>query len=156
MTMKLSSILKAFVFVLVLAGVVGSEPVARGDSSVVAGGEEAVFFVPVGVYVDSGDNSLGVYQVEIKVLKGDVKIVGVEGGEHAAFKKPPYYDPAALMKGRIILAKFSTQDDLPVGRTRVATLHMQVTGDVLPEYEVIVNVVGDGNGEAIDAVVTVE
>ncbi|MCF7955380.1 MAG: hypothetical protein K9M75_06230 [Phycisphaerae bacterium] len=153
--MKLSSILKAFVFVLVLAGVAGSEPAARGDSSA-ARGEESVFFVPVGVYVDSGDNSLGVYQVEIKALKGDVKIVGVEGGEHAAFKKPPYYDPAALMKGRIILAKFSTQDDLPVGRTRVATLHMQVSGDVLPEYQVIVNVVGDGDGKTIEAAVTVE
>lgn len=155
--MKLSNcILKAFLCVLVLASVVGSEPVARGDSSVVAGGEKSVYFVPVGVYVDSGDNSLGVYQVEIKALKGDVKIVGVEGGEHAAFKKPPYYDPAALMKGRIILAKFSTQDDLPTGRTKVATLHMQVTGDVLPEFEVIVNVVGDGDGKAIDAVVSVE
>lgn len=153
--MKLSNFLaKAFVCALVLAPVFGGRPVAQADIS--GAGEAVSVFVPVSVYVDSGDKSLGVYQVEIKVLKGDAKIVSVEGGEHKAFEEPPYYDTAALMKGRIILAKFSTQDDLPTGRTKVATLHMQVTGDVAPEYAVVVNVVGDGDGKAIAAAVTVE
>ena len=140
---------------MLLVSVVASEPVVRADVSVAAG-SEVVYFVPVGVYVDSGDKRLGVYQVEIKATQGNVKIVGVEGGEHKAFKEPPYYDAAALKGGRVILATFSTQDDLPSGRTKVATLHMQVTGSVLPEYEVIVNVVGDSAGQAIDASVTVE
>ena len=154
--MKLSNILvKAFVCMMLLVSVIGTEPVVQADASVAAD-EEVVYFVPVGVYVDSGDKGLGVYQIEIKAIQGNVKIVGVEGGEHEAFKEPPYYDAAALKGGRIILATFSTQDDLPTDRTKVATVHMQVTGDVLPEYEVIVNVVGDSAGQAIDAAVTVE
>src|SRR5205085_6970602 len=52
------------------------------------------------------------------------KIVGVEGvGE-----KPPYYDPAALQGGRIILANFSTEPALPSGRVLVARVHFQETG----------------------------
>lgn len=152
--MELSNILKVFVCVTVLLGVVGSEPVARGDGREAA--EPTVYFIPVGVYVDSSSKSLGVYQVEIKVVKGNAKIVGVEGGEHKAFAEPPYYDTAALMKGRVILAAFSTSDDLPTGRTKVATMHMQVTGDFVPEYEVVLNVAGDSEGKSIAAAVTVE
>jgi hypothetical protein len=156
MIMKLSNfVVKSFVCLMLLVPVVGSERIARGDSSNAASAD-VVYFVPVAVFVDSGDMSLGVYQVEIKAIAGDIKIVGVEGGEHKAFKEPPYYDTAALMQDRIILAKFCTDDDLPTGRTKVATLHMQVTGDVIPEYEVIVNVIGDSEGNAIDATVTVE
>ncbi len=154
--MKLSNFAaKCFVCLALLVSVVGGEPLAKGDSNT-AVDVDAVYFVPVAVFVDSGDNSLGVYQVEIKAIVGDAKIVGVEGGEHKAFKEPPYYDTAALMQSRIILAKFCTQNDLPTGRTKIATLHMQVTGDIIPEYEVIVNVIGNSDGEAIDATVTVE
>jgi hypothetical protein len=156
MIMKLSNFAaKCIVCLVLLVSVVAGEPVAKGDS-IAAADTDTVYFVPVAVYIDSGDNSLGVYQIEIKAIVGDAKIVGVEGGEHKAFKEPPYYDTAAMMQNRIILATFCTQNDLPTGRTKVATLHMQVTGDVLPEYEVIVNVVGDSAGEAIDATVTVE
>jgi hypothetical protein len=163
--MKLSNcIVKAFVCMLVLVPVVASEPVAHGDTTYATDDvyvtdtpvAEKVDFVPVALYVDSGAKDLGVYQVEIKVLKGDVKIVSVEGGEHKAFAEPPYYDTAALMKGRIILATFSTQDELPTGKTKVATLHMIVTGDIVPEYEVIVKVVADADGKAIDAKITLE
>jgi hypothetical protein len=156
MIMKISNcMLKAFVCLLVVVSVVGSEPVVQADES---GADEPVsVFVPVGVYVDSGEKELGVYQIEIKVIKGDAKIISVDGGDHAAFKDPPpFYDPAALKGGRIILAAFSTQDDLPTGKTKVATLHMYVTGDVAAEYEVIVKVAGDGEGKEIGATVTVE
>lgn len=156
--MKLSNfVVKSFVCLMLLVPVVGTERIARGDSSNPnAVSADVVYFVPVAIFIDSGDMSLGVYQVEIKAIAGNIKIVGVEGGEHKAFKEPPYYDTAALMQDRIILAKFCTDNDLPTGKTKVATLHMQVTGNVLPEYEVIVTVVGDSEGKAINATVTVE
>ena len=90
--------------------------------------EEAPRFRPIDLIIDSGDAPLAAYQVEVKVTDGDASIVGVEGGEHAAFKKAPYYDPKALMGGRIMLAAFSTAKELPTGRQRVLTLHVREVG----------------------------
>ena len=62
---------------------------------------------------------------------GDVKLVGIEGGEHAAFAQPPYYDPKALLNERIVIAAFNTAgaDKLPSGKTRVARLMVRVDGE---------------------------
>jgi hypothetical protein len=101
-------------------------------------------FRPVAVYIDSGGVPLAAYQVEI-IARGDARIVGVEGGESGAFHNPPYYDPAALQGGRIILAAFNTGSDLPRGRTRVATLHMrQAQADVTYEAKLIAAAGQDG------------
>ena len=54
-------------------------------------------FTTVDIIVDAGAESLAAYQIEI-TARGDAKIVGVEGGDHAAFKAPPHYDPAALQE----------------------------------------------------------
>jgi hypothetical protein len=106
-----------------------------------------VRFAPVHIYLDSGEHPLAAYQFELKATKGQIKIVGVEGGEHAAFKEAPYYDPAALMQNRIIIAAFNTGQDLPTGRTRIATLHLQITGTTEPEYELELTVAADDKGE---------
>jgi hypothetical protein len=116
---------------------------------------ERTRFEAVDVYVDSGKVPLAAWQFELAAESGNAIIVGVEGGEHAAFAEPPYYDPAALSKGRIIIASFSTGDDLPVGRTRVARLHMQVTGDTPPDYAVRLQVAASKDGERIDATASV-
>jgi hypothetical protein len=112
---------------------------------------ERVRFEAVDVYVDSGRAPLAAWQFELAAESGNAIIVGVEGGEHPAFAEPPYYDPAALSHGRIIIASFSTGDDLPAGRTRVARLHMQVTGDTPPDYAVRLQVAASRDGERIDA-----
>ena len=65
--------------------------------------EQAVHFVGLHIYIDSGTESLAAYQFELKATSGRVKVVGVEGGEHEAFAEPAYYDPAALLNNRIIL-----------------------------------------------------
>jgi len=88
--------------------------------------EPRVRFAPVHVYLDSGRKPLAAYQFELRATTGTIKIVGVEGGEHPAFKEAPYYDPAALAKDRIIIAAFNTGRDLPKGRTRIATIHLQI------------------------------
>ena len=113
--------------------------------------DKTVRFTWVDVYVDSADAPLAAYQVEILSTRGDVKIVGIEGGLHPAFKEPPYYDPAALAQDRVILAAFSTGKDLPTGKTRVARVHVQVTGDVTPEYAAKFVAAATRQGERIEA-----
>ena len=82
--------------------------------------EQETRFVAVDLYADTGGKPLVAWQIE---LETDAKIVGVEGGE-----KPPYYDPAALQGGRIILARFTTEPNPPSGRVLVARVHLQETG----------------------------
>ncbi|HYC56883.1 MAG TPA: hypothetical protein VEL28_18265 [Candidatus Binatia bacterium] len=108
-------------------------------------------FRPVDIYVDAGEVALAAYQVEVRAA--GATIVGVEGGEHAAFAEPAYYDPAALSGGRIILAAFSTGHDLPGGRTRVATLHMHESSEA--RYEVKLMAAGDAGGRRTRATVSV-
>ena len=82
--------------------------------------EQETRFVAVDLYADTGGRPLVAWQIE---LECNAKIVGVEGGE-----KPPYYDPAALQSGRIILASFTTEPNPPAGRVLVARVHLQETG----------------------------
>jgi hypothetical protein len=90
------------------------------------------------VYVDSGANPLAAYQFEFDTTQkaaGELKLVGIEGGESEAFKEPPRYDPRALAQKtpRVIIAAFNTGKDLPTGRTRVARLMVRVSpGAALP------------------------
>lgn len=114
-----------------------------------------VRFAPVHIYADSGEKPLAAYQFELKAVLGQVEIVGVEGGEHAAFAEPGYYDPAALANDRIIIAAFNTGGDVPTGRTRIATIHLQITGEVEPKYEIELTVAADADGEEIPAEITI-
>ena len=98
-----------------------------------------VRFAPVHIYLDSGNKPLAAYQFEIKAAVGQIKIVGVEGGQHQAFNEAPYYDPAALANDRIIIAAFDTGSELPRGRTRIATIHLQIIGDAEPDYDLARN-----------------
>src|SRR5207247_3897063 len=95
-------------------------------------------FVAVDVFVDSGAQPLAAYQLTFFARRGDVKIVSIEGGEHPAFQQPPYYDPKAIQRERAVLAAFNTgpAGKLPTGRSRVATLHLQLNGARAPEYKV--------------------
>ncbi len=115
-----------------------------------------VRFASLNVYVDSGDAMLAAYQFELITLSGKVKIVGIEGGAHEAFARPPYYDPAALAKDRVIVAAYSTSAKLPRGRTRIARIHVQVTGDMAPDYEARLVTAASAGGEKTAATIQVE
>ena len=117
---------------------------------------EPVRFDYVDVYLDSNKKDLAAYQLELTVKAGKVSIVGVEGGEHPAFEEPPYYDPAALAKDRIIIAAFSTGRELPRGRTRVARIHVQIAGDVQPRYEVLLTAAASADAEKIPVEVSLK
>ena len=115
-----------------------------------------VRFVSLPVYIDSGNRPLAAYQFELKTKAGQVKIVGLENGEHPAYAEPPYYDPAALAKDRIIVAAFNTGSNLPTGKTRVVTIQLQVIGDTEPQYELDLTVAADSDGNEIPAKITFE
>ncbi len=114
----------------------------------------AVRFEYIDVYVDSGYAPLAAYQFELTDAAGSIKIVGIEGGEHEAFAIPPYYDPKALKNDRVIIAAFSTAGDLPTGKTLVATVHVQVEVDVIPEITINLETAGDVQGNELDAEVS--
>ena len=90
-----------------------------------------VRFRAVDIYIDLKQNTLGAYQLEWASKNPGARIVGIEGGESLAFRQPPYYDPKAIQHQRVILAAFSTAkaEKLPKGKTRVATIHLQMTGE---------------------------
>jgi hypothetical protein len=109
----------------------------------------------VDVFIRSDERSLAAYQFTFGAKKGEVKIVGVEGGDHPAFAGPPYYDPKALQKGRIKIAAFSMAGELPTGRTRVARLHLQVIGPVDPDYSVVLDAAASAEGKEIPVTISV-
>ena len=100
--------------------------------------DQTVRFQAVDVFIHSKEIPLAAYQLEFSVKTGDAKVVGLEGGEHPAFKDAPFYDPKAIQHERVIIAAFNTTsgDKLPKGKTRVATIHLQVTGERNPDYAV--------------------
>ena len=147
---KITSIILTSVFVIV--------PVLANQSEQdYSTAQPKVRFAPLHIYIDSGNKSLAAYQFELKTTAGQIKIVGVEGGSHEAFKEAPYYDKAALYaKDRIIIAAFSTGSNLPKGRTQIATVHLQIIGDVEPQYELKLAVAGDADGKEIPAEISFE
>lgn len=102
---------------------------------------------------------LGSYQVELAPLaeqRARVRVVGIEGGEHTAFKAPPFYDPAAIGNERVIIAAYSTAAQLPTGRSRIARVHYEITGrGELPALDQLIetraSLTTDRDGDAVDA-----
>jgi hypothetical protein len=113
-------------------------------------------FTAVDIYIDAGDQPLAAYQLELSAGTGAFRIVALESGEHPAFSRPPYYDPAALSRRRIIIAAFSTDDHLPTGKTRVARVHLQTIGNQTPQYNVRLHLAATADGKKIPAAVGVQ
>lgn len=133
-----------------VCGSLGAQQSATNNAS--------VRFLAVDIYVDSKDKSLAAYQLEFSATNGNVKIVGVEGGEHPAFAEPPFYDPQAMQHERVILAAFSTNstDKLPTGKTRVATIHIQTSKAAEPKFDWKLQTAADSEGNGILAEASVE
>lgn len=109
---------------------------------------EAVRFETLDVVIDVGTSSLAAYQFELLASDG-ATIVGVEGGEPGAFAEAPYYDPAALAGGRIIVGALAGEGEPITGAARVARLHMRVAGGVAPRYECVLRVAATADASPI-------
>jgi len=120
--------------------------------------EGSVRFSAVDIFVDSNSAPLAAWQLEFAATNGNVKIVGIEGGDHEAFRHPPFYDPKAMQHERVILAAFSTDsaDKLPTGKTRVATIHLQILGSQQAAFELKLHTAADSNGNKISVTATIE
>ena len=128
------------------------------DDSASTPAPDTVRFGMAAVWIDAGEHRLAAWQLECSANTSAVKIVGIEGGDHPQFRAPPYYDPAAMRQERVILAAFSTAQAhaLPAGRTRVATIHFQQTGNPTPEFSVSNVIAADDRGQRLDVHVTIE
>lgn len=108
----------------------------------------ATRFTYVDLMVDSKDKVLAAYQIEFAAEGGHALVVGIEGGEHAAFANPPYYDSAAMQHERVIVAAFNIGKDLPKGKTRVVRIHLMIEGKT-PEFAVKLVAAADADGKGI-------
>jgi hypothetical protein len=117
--------------------------------------QSEIRFRQLPIYIDSNDQPLAAYQIELVVESNDAQIVGVEGGEHPAFKNPPYYDPKALMGGRIVLAAFSTAKDLPKGRNQMLSVHVRESSEH-PVYRLKLIAAADAQGKPIEVKLSFE
>ena len=119
-------------------------------------GNTAPRFVAVDVYL-SVDEPLAAWQFELADANGVTTIVGVENGDAAAFGDAPYYDRDAIeagRAGRVIVADFSLDANLPRGRVRVATLHLMLDGE--PEFKLTLKTATARDGSPLEATITLE
>jgi hypothetical protein len=115
------------------------------------GEEDRSRFRVVDIYLDSKGAPLAAYQLEFSITNSYAKIIGIEGGESAAFRQPPFYDPKAMQRERVILAAFSTAaaNDLPHGKTRVASIHLQCSDSRELQAELKLRVAANFEGAKI-------
>lgn len=149
------------VAVLALCGALTAHalvPKPQQDDFAQGAKQTSIRFEPVEVWIDTKSVPLAAYQIEISAIdragkSGGVQIVGIEGGSHAKFADPPYYDPLAMQHERVIIADFSTAagNDLPTGRTRLVTLHLQIAGNIEPAFDTKLIVAADVDGKPIAA-----
>ncbi len=114
-----------------------------------------VRFAAVDVFVDS-PAPLAAWQFELSEATGAMAVVGVENGASEAFTDTPHYDLDAVARDRadrIVVADYSLADRnaLPTGRTRVATVHVRLTGSGTPEFALQLIAAGDAEGQPIAA-----
>jgi len=149
-----SSVILAVIAVGALAGNAGM----RLALAQPAPGE--IRFATIDVFVDS-DEPLAAWQFELTEATGAMAVVGVENGDSQAFAEAPHYDLEAVARNRadrIIVADFSLAERaaLPTGRTRVATVHVRLTGGRPPAFELNLTAAGNADGQPIPATAAYE
>ena len=111
----------------------------------------AAEFAVYDIYLDPNSEPVAAYQLKIWDKRAAIKIISVEGGEHPAFQKAPYFDPKAISRDIIKLAAFhaGTSDELPARRTRVASLHVEIGPGLTPDLAIEVEAAARPGGNKI-------
>ena len=130
---------------LVTAACPGSPKINSGE----------IRFEAVEIYLES-EHPVAAWQFELGESSGRMRVVGIENGDSAAFAGAPYYDFEAVIEGeadRIIVADYSLKpaDELPTGRSRIATVHVQLQGPTEPHYVLSLMATGGADGQPIPA-----
>lgn len=140
---------------LIAAAIVAADnPPTTAPATQPAAAAPASRFAWVDIYVDSGQTPLAAYQVELTSRTGNMNVVGIEGGDHAAFAEPPFHDRIAIIQNRVILAAYSTADELPAGSTRVARVMVELRGSQ-PMFDVKLIAAGGADAQPIQAEVRI-
>ena len=117
--------------------------------------ETNIRFAALDIYLETAE-PLAAWQFELRESSGRMRVAGVENGDSTAFGGTPYYDLAAVRDGRadhIVVADYSTSPaaELPTGRSRIATVHIQLEGHTDPDFVLSLIAAGGANGEPIQA-----
>ena len=117
--------------------------------------ETRVRFAALDIFLESAE-PVAAWQFELSEAGGRMRVVGVENGDSPAFAKAPYFDRKAVgddRADRIIVADFTLRPEaeLPVGKVRIATVHVRLTGDSGPEYVLRLVAAGNPRGEPVPA-----
>lgn len=160
MTSRLGIFAVLLVLAVMFAGVAPRQPEAERHLPQTDSPQPATStrFQAIDIFLDPFGRSLAAYQVEFRAVSGRIKIVGVEGGEHTAFRSAPYYDPAAMQNERVIIGALSTltADQLPTIRTRIARIHVMIEGGDEPRFEVRLQTAAEPDAHKVDAAATFE
>lgn len=116
----------------------------------------AAEFAVYDIYIDPHNDPIAAYQLKIWDKRAAIKIISVEGGEHPAFQKAPYFDPKAIQRDVIKLAAFhvGNADELPKSRIRVASLHVEIGPGLNPDLAVSIEAAARPGGSSLYPVVT--
>lgn len=122
--------------------------------------ESDIRFAAIDIYLHSTE-PVAAWQFELNDRHGLMKVVGVENGESAAYARVPYYDREAVRLGeadRIVVADYSLADvaKLPSGRTRIATIHLMLSGDDDADFNLLLITATTYDGLATDASISFE
>lgn len=117
-------------------------------------------FTAIEIYIESED-PVAAWQFELNESSGRMLVVGVENGESAAYSRAPYFDIEAVRLGtadRIIVADYSLAptEKLPRERTRIATIHVQVSGDDPAVFDLRLITAVNADGIETDAFISFE
>lgn len=151
--------------ILLLAGLLGATPPVLpqsvlSQSALPPSDGNNPRFAAIDIYLEASE-PLAAWQFELRESSGLMRVVGVENGDSGAFRDAPYYDLAAVNEGmadRIIVADYSTNPaaELPTGRSRVATVHVQLEGPTEPDYVLNLMTAGGADGAPIRASIEFE
>lgn len=120
--------------------------------SVQIAAEDATRFLPIEVHIDPGHGSpLAAWQFDLTCDDPAVRIVGLEGADHAAFNTPPFYDPAAMKTNRVIAAAFNTapSEALPADKLRVATVMVMIPAGSTPSFALTLTAAADADAKPL-------
>ncbi len=139
-----------FFSILVCVGAVGAALSAWPQAA-----DTDIRFAALEIFLETAE-PLAAWQFELRESSGRMRVVGVENGESDVFGDAPYYDLEAVSGGtadRIIVADYSLNaaDELPTGRSRVATIHVRLQGAAVPDYVLNLVTAGGASGEPIQA-----
>jgi len=105
-------------------------------------------FAVVDVLIDPQGHELAAYEIHLEAAHA--QLVGVEGGD-GVFADPPTYDSEALATGRVVLATFTLEAELPTEEIRVARLHVLVEEGGQPDLRLLSAVTADAKGQKFSA-----